>query len=69
MGEEHERLLSVLESLPPKWGRVLWYVDVMQESHARVGSLMGINVDDVPALVRCAQAGLQEAYVLAVIET
>ena len=67
--EDHGRLLAVFESLPPQWRNVLWYVDVLQESHARAGLRMGIHVDDVAALVSCAHAGLREAYAIAVTET
>lgn len=65
----HIRLLGALQTLPPKWRKVLWYVDVLQEPYASVGLLMGMDPDDVPALVDYARAALRVGYMVAVTET
>ena len=62
MAEHDVRLQVALQSLPERWQTVLWHADVQQESPGRIGPLMGINVSDVPALVRRAREGLRRAY-------
>ena len=58
----HIHLLAALQSLPPKWRGVLWYVDVLQEPHGSVGLLMEMDADDVPTLVNRARAALRKEY-------
>ncbi|WP_309107678.1 hypothetical protein [Arthrobacter sp.] len=41
----------------------------MQEPYASVGLLMGMDPDDVPALVDYARAALRVGYMVAVTET
>jgi DNA-directed RNA polymerase specialized sigma24 family protein len=53
----HSRIqvAMALQSLPQRWQTILWYVDVVQEPPARIGSLMGLNAHEVQTLTSRAR--------------
>ena len=56
----HQPTVAAFALLPDAWQAALWHLEVEHDSPARVGRLLGIPADSVPALAARARAGLPD---------
>jgi RNA polymerase sigma factor (sigma-70 family) len=64
-GVELEMLARAFKSLPPRWQRVLWHVEVEGEGPSSVAPILGLTPNATAALAHRAREGLRAAYVQA----
>ncbi|GDY31159.1 RNA polymerase sigma factor [Gandjariella thermophila] len=64
-GVELEMLARAFRSLPPRWQRVLWHVEVEGEGPSSVAPMLGLTPNATAALAHRAREGLRAAYVQA----
>jgi RNA polymerase sigma factor (sigma-70 family) len=62
---ELEMLARAFRSLPPRWQRVLWHVEVEGEGPSSVAPILGLTPNATAALAHRAREGLRAAYVQA----
>ncbi|MBE1877423.1 sigma-70 family RNA polymerase sigma factor [Myceligenerans pegani] len=63
--DDEQRVRRAFAALPPRWRRVLWYVDVHELAPAHVGPLLGISPNAVSSLARRARERLRREYLQA----
>jgi len=59
---QRDALARALASLPPRWQRVLWQVEVEGQPPAKVAPSLGLSANAVAALAYRAREGLRQAY-------
>jgi RNA polymerase sigma factor (sigma-70 family) len=62
---ESATLMRAFRSLPPRWQRVLWCVDIEGMKHTEAGEYVGVNPNGVASLLIRAREGLRQAYLQA----
>ena len=62
---ESATLLRAFRSLPTRWQRVLWCVDIEGMKHTEAGEYVGVNPNGVASLLIRAREGLRQAYLQA----
>ncbi|MDF9877565.1 sigma-70 family RNA polymerase sigma factor [Cellulosimicrobium cellulans] len=60
--EDADHVRAAFAALPPRWRRVLWYVDVRDLTPTQVAPLVGSTPNAVSTLVRRAREGLRHEY-------
>ncbi|MGN6240050.1 MAG: sigma-70 family RNA polymerase sigma factor [Cellulosimicrobium cellulans] len=60
--EDADHVRAAFAALPPRWRRVLWYVDVRDLTPAQAAPLVGSTPNAVSSLVRRAREGLRHEY-------
>lgn len=61
-GNDHQRIVAALQTLPERWQVVLWHADVLQDKPRHIAPVLGIAPNAVSALIRRARDGLRKAY-------
>lgn len=62
---ESATLMRAFRSLPTRWQRVLWCVDIEGMKHTEAGEYVGVNPNGVASLLIRAREGLRQAYLQA----
>ncbi|MFI2363970.1 sigma-70 family RNA polymerase sigma factor [Promicromonospora sp. NPDC019610] len=63
--DDDHRVRRAFAELPPRWRRVLWFVDVHDLPPAQVGPLLGVSPNAVSSLARRARERLRREYLQA----
>jgi DNA-directed RNA polymerase specialized sigma24 family protein len=56
-------IVRAFRSLPARWIAVLWHTKIEETSPDEISPILGLNPQEVAALVRRARKGLRQAYV------
>ncbi|MBE1877916.1 sigma-70 family RNA polymerase sigma factor [Myceligenerans pegani] len=63
--DDVQRIRQAFAALPPRWRRVLWYVDVHDLPPAQAGPLLGVSPNATSSLARRARERLRREYLQA----
>lgn len=59
---EHDLVAEAFRTLPDRWQRVLWYIEIEGLRPRETAPLLAVTPNAVSALLRRARRGLREAY-------
>lgn len=63
--QEHDLVAEALATLPLRWQKVLWFVEVEGLRPHEAAPVLNVAPNALPALLRRARKGLREAYLVA----
>jgi DNA-directed RNA polymerase specialized sigma24 family protein len=59
---QHEMLISAMETLPQLWRSILWHAEAMGESISRIAELTDLAPQSAAVLLIRARTSLRETY-------